>query len=79
MLADDGSDWSVRTDTRKYCLVNADPLCSSWYDGCTVTDSIIAMKLEHKDIDTMNVPIAEPETSEDDDNNGDLLIKNFWT
>ena len=70
VLADANCDWSVRTDTRKYCLVNAGSLCSSWYDGWTVPDSMMAIKLEHKNIKTMNVTFAGLEISEDDDNNG---------
>ena len=58
--ADGGSDWFVRTDTRKYFLVNAGSLCSSWYDGWTVPDSMIDIKLEYKNTETMNVTFAEP-------------------
>jgi hypothetical protein len=39
----------------------------------------IAIKLEHENIETMCLFIAEPGISEDDDNNGDHLIRNVGT
>ena len=80
LLSDAGCDRPDKVDTRKYCLVNSCSFSSSWYDGCKVHDSMIhiVIKLEHKNIEIMNVLNVEPETSEDDDNNGDFLIRNIW-
>lgn len=73
VIAEEGWDNLVILDARKYCLLNVSSSCSCWYDGNVVPENTIhaAIRLDEKNIHTVNRSVAEHEGDEDENNDNE--------